>query len=131
LPVVPAIFVKGTRISGIDPESDTEVRLFHPRQDEWDEHFQVDSDSGTLVALNHLLYNVPLCRAGIHRFTSTASTSTISNFIGSSRITNSPISSLKISSKVVSATARYNSRSGSICSRVDEQMLVLLRQIQQ
>lgn len=41
---------KGTRISGIEPESDTEVRLFHPRQDEWDEHFQVDSNSGTLVA---------------------------------------------------------------------------------
>ena len=41
---------KGTRISKIDSESDTEVRLFHPRQDQWDDHFQVDSDSGTLVA---------------------------------------------------------------------------------
>jgi hypothetical protein len=41
---------KGTRISGIDSESDTEVRLFHPRQDLWDDHFQVDSDSGTLAA---------------------------------------------------------------------------------
>jgi hypothetical protein len=40
---------KGTRISAIEPESDTEVRLFHPRQDQWDEHFQVDSDSGTLA----------------------------------------------------------------------------------
>ncbi|MEP0812448.1 HNH endonuclease [Trichocoleus sp. ST-U2] len=40
---------KGTRISGIDPESGTEVRLFNPRQDQWDDHFQVDSDSGTLV----------------------------------------------------------------------------------
>jgi len=26
---------KGTRIRGIEPESDTEVRLFHPRQDQW------------------------------------------------------------------------------------------------
>lgn len=40
---------KGTRIGGIDPESDTEVRLFHPRQDQWNDHFQVDSESGTLV----------------------------------------------------------------------------------
>ncbi|MBD1893799.1 HNH endonuclease [Coleofasciculus sp. FACHB-129] len=40
---------KGTRISGIDPESGTEVRLFNPRQDQWNDHFQVDSDSGTLV----------------------------------------------------------------------------------
>jgi len=41
---------KGTRISGLDPESNREVRLFHPRQDLWDDHFQVDSDSGKLVA---------------------------------------------------------------------------------
>lgn len=39
---------KGTRISGIEPDSDTEVRLFNPRQDQWNEHFQVDSKSGTL-----------------------------------------------------------------------------------
>ncbi len=38
---------KGTRISGIEPKFDTEVRLFHPRQDEWDDHFQVGS-FGTL-----------------------------------------------------------------------------------
>jgi len=41
---------KGTRISGLDPESNQDVPLFHPRQDLWDDHFQVDSDSGTLVA---------------------------------------------------------------------------------
>ncbi|MEQ8386764.1 MAG: HNH endonuclease signature motif containing protein [Coleofasciculus sp. A1-SPW-01] len=41
---------KGTRISGLDPESNREVSLFHPRQDLWDDHFQVDSDSGKLVA---------------------------------------------------------------------------------
>jgi len=39
---------KGTRISGIDPESNTEVRLFNPRQDQWNDHFQVDG-SGMLV----------------------------------------------------------------------------------
>lgn len=40
---------KGTRISGIDPESDTEVRLFNPRQDQWDDHFQVDGKPGMVV----------------------------------------------------------------------------------
>ncbi|MBD2742334.1 HNH endonuclease signature motif containing protein [Coleofasciculus sp. FACHB-1120] len=40
---------KGTRISGVEPESNTPIRLFHLRQDQWDDHFQVDSSSGTLV----------------------------------------------------------------------------------
>ncbi|MCD8485673.1 MAG: HNH endonuclease [Desertifilum sp.] len=40
---------KGTRISGIEPDSDTEVRLFNPRQDQWNDHFQVNSESGTLL----------------------------------------------------------------------------------
>jgi hypothetical protein len=30
---------KGTDISGIDPDSGQIVRLFHPRQDRWSEHF--------------------------------------------------------------------------------------------
>jgi cation diffusion facilitator CzcD-associated flavoprotein CzcO len=31
---------KGPNLSGIDPESGELVRLFHPRQDRWDEHFE-------------------------------------------------------------------------------------------
>jgi len=30
---------KGTNLSGVDPQSATVVRLFHPRQDIWKEHF--------------------------------------------------------------------------------------------
>ena len=30
---------KGPNIAGIDPDSGEIVRLFHPRQDRWDEHF--------------------------------------------------------------------------------------------
>ena len=31
---------KGPNIAGIDPESGDLVRLFHPRKDRWDDHFQ-------------------------------------------------------------------------------------------
>ena len=30
---------KGTNLSGLDPESGALTRLFHPRQDAWDDHF--------------------------------------------------------------------------------------------
>ncbi|MBD2354908.1 HNH endonuclease [Tolypothrix sp. FACHB-123] len=39
---------KGTRSSGIDPESNTEARLFNPRQNEWKDHFQVETESATI-----------------------------------------------------------------------------------
>jgi len=42
---------KGTNISGLDSTSNTEVSLFHPRQDRWDEHFQVETESGAIVGL--------------------------------------------------------------------------------
>jgi hypothetical protein len=29
----------------------TVVRLFHPRQDRWEEHFRVDTDTGAVVGL--------------------------------------------------------------------------------
>ena len=32
---------KGTNLTGIDPESRLLVRLFHPRQDRWADHFRV------------------------------------------------------------------------------------------
>ncbi len=31
---------KGTNISGLDPATGQPTRLFHPRQDRWDDHFQ-------------------------------------------------------------------------------------------
>jgi hypothetical protein len=31
---------KGPNLSGLDRESGALVRLFHPRQDQWDEHFE-------------------------------------------------------------------------------------------
>jgi len=33
---------KGPNIAGIDPDSGAIVRLFHPREDPWDEHFAWD-----------------------------------------------------------------------------------------
>ncbi len=43
--------LKGSSVCWIDPESGAEVRLFHPRQDEWDEHFQADAESGNLQGI--------------------------------------------------------------------------------
>ena len=31
---------KGPNLNALDPESGALVRLFHPRQDQWDEHFE-------------------------------------------------------------------------------------------
>jgi hypothetical protein len=31
--------LKGTNLSGIDPDTGLVVRLFHPREDRWEEHF--------------------------------------------------------------------------------------------
>ncbi|MEH2236268.1 HNH endonuclease [Nostoc sp.] len=45
---------KGTRISGIVPGSNTEVSFFHPRQDKWSEHFQVDTQSGKIIGITSL-----------------------------------------------------------------------------
>jgi hypothetical protein len=39
---------KGPNLSGLDPESGALVRLFHPRQDRWDEHFE-PSNAGVLI----------------------------------------------------------------------------------
>ena len=41
---------KGTNLSGIDPDSGSVVRLFHPRTDIWLEHFAVD-DQGRIQGL--------------------------------------------------------------------------------
>ncbi|TWH39520.1 LOW QUALITY PROTEIN: Restriction endonuclease [Dulcicalothrix desertica PCC 7102] len=42
---------KGNRISGIDPNTGTEIRLFHPRLDQWENHFQANITFGTIIAL--------------------------------------------------------------------------------
>ncbi len=42
---------KGSRLSEIDPESNTEVCLFHPREDIWEEHFQVYSETGLIIGI--------------------------------------------------------------------------------
>jgi hypothetical protein len=31
---------KGPNIAGVDPETSAIVRLFHPRQDNWEDHFE-------------------------------------------------------------------------------------------
>ena len=31
---------KGTNLTGIDPETDTVTKLFHPRRQNWNEHFE-------------------------------------------------------------------------------------------
>jgi hypothetical protein len=36
---------------GVDPDTGAEVRLFHPRLDEWESHFQVDVTAGTIIGL--------------------------------------------------------------------------------
>jgi 5-methylcytosine-specific restriction endonuclease McrA len=38
---------KGTNLTGIDPETDEITPLFHPRKDNWDEHFRWN---GTRIA---------------------------------------------------------------------------------
>ena len=34
--------MKGPCVAGLDPDGDRLTRLFHPRQDKWDEHFRRD-----------------------------------------------------------------------------------------
>lgn len=40
---------KSTRIGGLDVESQTEVRLFNPRIDAWDDHFSPEDATGALL----------------------------------------------------------------------------------
>jgi hypothetical protein len=42
---------KGIRISGIEARSKLEVRFFHPRKEQWTEHFQVDAQSGKIIEI--------------------------------------------------------------------------------
>jgi len=42
---------KAAHASGIDPETRVEVRLFDPRQEVWERHFQADPRSGEIRGL--------------------------------------------------------------------------------
>lgn len=42
---------KGSDIASIDPETGEVVRLYNPRKDRWQEHFQLLYDSGTIHPL--------------------------------------------------------------------------------
>ncbi len=56
---------KGNRVSGVSPQSSEEVRFFHPRADQWGEHFQIEVESGEVqgrtligqVTVTHLEMN--------------------------------------------------------------------------
>jgi hypothetical protein len=39
---------KAAYVTGLDPESRTEIRLYHPREDSWELHFTVDVEHGEL-----------------------------------------------------------------------------------
>jgi HNH endonuclease len=52
---------KATHLTGSDPESHAVVRLFHPREDRWEEHFQVGIQSGEIVGCS------PVGRATVTR----------------------------------------------------------------
>jgi HNH endonuclease len=45
---------KSDRVGGLDEESGTEVPLFHPRADEWGQHFAVDQATGVMRGLTDL-----------------------------------------------------------------------------
>jgi hypothetical protein len=40
---------KATRETATDPDTQEEVRLFHPREDRWEQQFQVDPESGEIA----------------------------------------------------------------------------------
>ena len=52
---------KGSRSSSIDPESGQEERFYHPRQDRWEDHFSVDSNSFEVIALTRIGRVTALC----------------------------------------------------------------------
>ena len=48
-------------VSSSGPASDAVVRLFHPREDQWEDHFQVAPESGEIVG------RTPIGRATVAR----------------------------------------------------------------
>ena len=39
---------------GIDPETNTEARLFHPRLDKWTDNFVFDEDSSAIIGITEI-----------------------------------------------------------------------------
>lgn len=52
---------KAAHLRGRDPDSEAVVRLFHPREDHWEDHFQVAPESGEIVG------RTPIGRATVAR----------------------------------------------------------------
>jgi 5-methylcytosine-specific restriction endonuclease McrA len=46
---------KGSDIASIDPETDEVVRLYNPRKDSWENHFQLQTESGTIEPLTAMV----------------------------------------------------------------------------
>ena len=38
---------KGAAVQHVDPETRSAVRLYHPRTDQWDQHFRIDATTGS------------------------------------------------------------------------------------
>lgn len=45
---------KATHTSGIDPDSQVITSLFHPRENQWENHFRADTESGKIEGLTAL-----------------------------------------------------------------------------
>jgi hypothetical protein len=43
---------KAANIGAIDPVQSQTVRIFHPREDQWDEHFQVSMEAGEILGIS-------------------------------------------------------------------------------
>jgi hypothetical protein len=43
---------KSDHLTGVDEVTQTEIRLFNPRKDRWQEHFQVDSGTAEILGLS-------------------------------------------------------------------------------
>jgi len=52
---------KGSSLDGVDRLSGESVPLFHPREQEWEKHFQVELETGEILALT------PMARVTVHR----------------------------------------------------------------
>jgi hypothetical protein len=43
---------KSAFLTGLDEITQNTVRLFHPRQDHWEDHFQIDAETGTMRGIS-------------------------------------------------------------------------------
>jgi len=45
---------KSVHLEGLDPETGTLTKLYHPRADEWNDHFRMEPTSGMMIGLTHI-----------------------------------------------------------------------------